>query len=107
MHTRKCDFCGRNYTAKTKRSRFCCDTCRKYANNAKRVWRVVASDEFLAESSSVPSVITADEIAAAVSQLKGAAATLDAAAMYGPNESRSTCRSISAAVLASVRGAGL
>lgn len=107
METRKCDFCGRKYTAKTKRSKYCCDRCRYLAFEGKKTWRLSAPPEFLGESRSVPSLVTADEIAAAVSQLKGAAATLDAAALYGPKETREFCRIVSDGVLESVRRFGL
>lgn len=51
--------------------------------------------------------ITADEVAEAVVQLKGAVAALDAAALRGPMATRELCRRLSAAVLASVRESGL
>ncbi len=107
MIVRNCDFCGRKYTAKTKRSRFCCDKCRVYANMGRKSWRIAS------ESAPTPSAplsrpsITADEVADAVVQLKGAAATLDAAALRGPMATRELCRRLSAAVLASVRESGL
>ena len=107
MLTRRCDYCGRKYTAKTKRSKYCCDVCRVYGNKGKKTWRMSAPREYLSESRSVPSSVTADEIAAAVSQLKGAAATLDAAALYGPKKTRELCRLVSCDVLESVRRFGL
>lgn len=107
METRKCDFCGRKYTAKTKRSKYCCDRCRYLAFEGKKTWRLSAPQEFLGESRSVPSSVTADEITSAVSQLKGAAATLDAASLYGPKKTRELCRRISSDVLESVRRFGL
>lgn len=107
METRRCDYCGRKYTAKTKRSKYCCDVCRVYGNMNKKTWREAAPKEYLDESRFVPSSVTADEITSAVSQLKGAAATLDAASLYGPKKTRELCRRISSDVLESVRRFGL
>ncbi len=107
MLTRRCDFCGRKYTAKTKRSKYCCDICRVNAHNGKKAWRIAAPQDLLAEARSVPASVTEDEVASAVAQLKGAAATLDAASVYGPSATRGICRKLAREVLASVRGAGL
>ena len=107
MEVKKCQYCGRKYTAKTKRSKFCCDKCRVYASRGKRVWRIAAPAEFAGVSHEVPSVITENEISKAVVQLKGAAATLDSASLNGPANMRALCGNLSASVLAAVREVGL
>lgn len=107
MIRRKCDFCGQTYTAKTKRSKYCSDRCRVYAHQGKSAWVTVAPGTFADVAPLVPVQITEDEVTKAVVQLKGAAATLDAASLNGPSKTKPLCRKLAAGLLEVIEGAGL
>ena len=107
MITRRCDYCGRKYAAKTKRSKYCCDVCRVYGNRGKKAWCTSTPQEIKLPAHRAPRTITADQITDTVLQLKEAAVTLDVAALRGPVETRELCRSISDRVLRYLREFGL
>ena len=92
---KRCLYCGKKYLAKTKRSRFCSDKCRTYANREMVV------------VSTVPNAITADTIARNVVALRGDLSFFDVAAERGPVKYRKACRDICDSTLEKLREWGV
>ena len=92
---KRCLYCGKKYLAKTKRSRYCSDRCRKAANREMIV------------ISKAPNTITVDTIAKSAVIMRGDAAFFDAAAQRGPVKYRKACRDISETVIEKLAEWGL
>ena len=120
MYEKKCACCGRTYTAKTSRSKYCCNACRsldhyrkkrdaeKYGRHIKRVPQtpIYISVPKVEEPMPIPTSITKESVAHGVTALRGDAAFFDAAAQRGPVDYRDVCGEISRGVL-NVLGYGL
>ncbi|WP_307739797.1 hypothetical protein [uncultured Parolsenella sp.] len=101
----RCEWCGREFEAPTKRARFCGGTCRKEYWRAKRSGtRVRLPSGAVPEP---PANLTDADIAGAVVQIRGGAATLDAASLKGPAWRRAACACAADLVLRGLEEAGL
>lgn len=110
MVEKTCAFCGRKYLAKTRRSKYCCDTCRCSGNYWKNKGGSPAPYTMVGATVHVPPPgrpITKTNITNSVVNLKGDAAFFDAASKRGPVEYRQMCGAISKGVLGVLRGLGL
>lgn len=101
----RCHWCGREFDAPTRRARFCSAACKQASWRAERSGvRVRIPDGPQPE---VPSNLTERDIAGAVVQIRGGAATLDAASLKGPAWRRSACACAADLVLRGLEEAGL
>ena len=84
-----CAWCGKPFEAKTKRAKFCKDSCRKAHNRAQRggIRLSVPTEPPEVEKARV----TEDDIAAAVVQAKGSMAVFDSGSRIGPKDMRPLC----------------
>lgn len=96
MPLRNCLYCGKEYEAKTRRSRYCSDLCRSRARTAGFVI-----------SEPPRGAITEEGIARAVATLRGDAAFFDAASLKGPKAHRERCRAVAEGINDVLREAGL
>jgi hypothetical protein len=108
---RECDFCRKTYDAKTKRSKFCSDRCRYLSfKGYDRSYRGRRTSWIMQDGAEVrkpPAKLDEKAVARAVVEVKGAAATLDAASTRGPIGMRDACGRLAAAILADIREVGL
>ena len=85
---RRCEWCGKEYEAKTKRSRYCSHRCVVAAKRER--------DRVAGMPIDVPAVpfspsISEDDIAGAVVQLDGCRSTFEAGSHHGPVRVRPMC----------------
>lgn len=101
----RCSWCGREFDAPTKRARFCSKACKQASWRAEhggvRVRIPAAPPE------PAPGNLTERDIAGAVVQIRGGAATLDAASLKGPAWRREACACAADLVLRGLEEAGL
>ena len=89
MTLRSCDWCGKEYEAKTKRSRYCSDRCRLAAKKERDRENAVAID--VPTPLPVRPEVTEDDIAGAVVQLDGCRSTFEAGSHLAPVRVRPMC----------------
>lgn len=101
---RRCEWCGGEFEAKTKRARFCCDACRKSHNRAVRGG--LRLPDMRAPERVRPSIGEAD-VAEAVVQAKGAMAVFDAGRTKAPRDIRPLCSRLADGMADLFGGVGL
>lgn len=108
---KKCEFCGKDYEPKTRRSRFCSDYCRHRAfmkakpgyRGRDKAWTM----QKLPQEGPKRGRIGEKDVTEAVLGIRTGAATLDAASVKGPEGLRSACKTVSVAVVAVLEEVGL
>lgn len=103
----QCGYCGRDYAAHRSDSMYCCDKCRNYANRYKKSGFPIRSKSSGVVDLGLPRAITQKRVDLAFTNLRGNAAELEAAAEYGPKETRDACRVVCNDVRASLKKVGM
>lgn len=107
MHMFKCAYCGQEYTATRSDSVYCSSRCRVCAHrNKQSTFPVHAVSKGITDLGT-RRAISQKRVDMTFVNLRGNAAELDAAAMYGPVETRQACRVVCDDVRASLGKVGM
>lgn len=106
-HNFQCAYCGRDYKATRSDSRYCSDGCRKKAQRARQGIFPIRSISKGVVDLGTRRAISQKRVDMTFVNLRGSAAELDAAAMYGPVETRQACRVVCDDVRASLGKVGM
>lgn len=101
---RECPWCGRLFLGKTARATYCCSACRSAAFRARESGCMPAVG---LRQVPMPAPVSAEDVAGAALQARGAQATFEAGALAGPSPLRGACRRIADGIGAALDGEGL
>lgn len=105
MYVNNCAYCGNEYKAQRSTSIYCSARCRKAANRAQCTVRSI--DTTVRGNVTFSPRLTEKQVSATFVNLKGIAATLDAASMTAPERYRDVCRVVSVDIRNSLKKVGL
>lgn len=103
----RCRWCGGELPAATARRRYCSDACRQAAYRARKGGVRLRPEVDSSAPAHVRARLDDRDVAAAVVQARGAAATLDAAGRRGPRELRALCARLAGGILSLLEEVGL
>lgn len=111
MEVKNCAYCGGEFVAKTKRAKYCCETCRKYnykhKNRGATSVQPAISAARLKQIKTLRPIVTEFEVQSLFADLNRNVIKLDVCAKRAPEQYRDVCRVVGNDINQALRRVGL